>query len=287
VLRACSARGVGENIAYGALTADQVMAMWMRSRGHRANILRPASRTSVSGHDHPGRPHLRDAELPDALSRPCAPRGGPRSRDVRGAGVSPAPAGRYAVRGTSSMIRASAPACTSWRACDSRGHQTRELTSGPVQQRQHVVQRPPHGPRRRTGTASRAPAPATGSRPAATAPGRRGARRRDGVLGRSRARMSSPSGTSGAASRTQRERARVEGVTPSDGGPAPADATGGQQRGGPCARRPHGVLHAGLEVEVDARRSGSAASRSPQQQRAAGLHLLGASEARPRNVPSP
>ena len=41
VLRACSARGVGENIAYGNLTADQVMAMWMGSRGHRANILNP------------------------------------------------------------------------------------------------------------------------------------------------------------------------------------------------------------------------------------------------------
>ncbi len=39
VLTACRARSVGENIAYGAVSADQMVAMWMRSPGHRANIL--------------------------------------------------------------------------------------------------------------------------------------------------------------------------------------------------------------------------------------------------------
>lgn len=39
VLSACRARAVGENIAYGAVSADRMMAMWMRSPGHRANIL--------------------------------------------------------------------------------------------------------------------------------------------------------------------------------------------------------------------------------------------------------
>ena len=42
VMRVCSARGVGENIAYGNVTADTMMAMWMNSAGHRANILRPS-----------------------------------------------------------------------------------------------------------------------------------------------------------------------------------------------------------------------------------------------------
>jgi uncharacterized protein YkwD len=37
----CPARGAGENIAYGNVTADQMMAMWMNSPGHRANILNP------------------------------------------------------------------------------------------------------------------------------------------------------------------------------------------------------------------------------------------------------
>ncbi len=41
VLRACSARAIGENIAYGSVTADQMMALWMGSAGHRANILNP------------------------------------------------------------------------------------------------------------------------------------------------------------------------------------------------------------------------------------------------------
>lgn len=37
----CPAQGAGENIAYGNLTADQMMRMWMNSPGHRANILNP------------------------------------------------------------------------------------------------------------------------------------------------------------------------------------------------------------------------------------------------------
>ena len=39
LLSACRASAVGENIAYGGVTADQMMAMWMQSPGHRANIL--------------------------------------------------------------------------------------------------------------------------------------------------------------------------------------------------------------------------------------------------------
>lgn len=41
VMTACRATAVGENIAYGGVTADQMMAMWMGSPGHRANILDP------------------------------------------------------------------------------------------------------------------------------------------------------------------------------------------------------------------------------------------------------
>ena len=37
----CPARGAGENIAYGSVSADQMMTMWMSSPGHRANILNP------------------------------------------------------------------------------------------------------------------------------------------------------------------------------------------------------------------------------------------------------
>jgi uncharacterized protein YkwD len=33
--------GVGENVAKGYKTPDQVMDAWMRSRGHRKNILSP------------------------------------------------------------------------------------------------------------------------------------------------------------------------------------------------------------------------------------------------------
>ena len=39
IMRACAARGAGENIAYGNVTADAMMTMWMNSPGHRANIL--------------------------------------------------------------------------------------------------------------------------------------------------------------------------------------------------------------------------------------------------------
>jgi uncharacterized protein YkwD len=37
----CPARTAGENIAYGNVSADQLMTMWMNSPGHRANILNP------------------------------------------------------------------------------------------------------------------------------------------------------------------------------------------------------------------------------------------------------
>ena len=42
LLSSCSARGVGENIAYGNVSADEMMRMWMNSPGHRANILAPS-----------------------------------------------------------------------------------------------------------------------------------------------------------------------------------------------------------------------------------------------------
>lgn len=39
ILTACSARSVGENVAYGNVTPEELVAMWMASTGHRANIL--------------------------------------------------------------------------------------------------------------------------------------------------------------------------------------------------------------------------------------------------------
>jgi len=39
VMTACRAVAVGENIASGYVTADRMVAMWMASAGHRANIL--------------------------------------------------------------------------------------------------------------------------------------------------------------------------------------------------------------------------------------------------------
>jgi uncharacterized protein YkwD len=39
ILSACHASTAGENVAYGNVTADEMMAMWMKSPGHRANIL--------------------------------------------------------------------------------------------------------------------------------------------------------------------------------------------------------------------------------------------------------
>jgi uncharacterized protein YkwD len=32
---------VGENVAYGNVTPEQLVAMWMASPGHRANLLKP------------------------------------------------------------------------------------------------------------------------------------------------------------------------------------------------------------------------------------------------------
>jgi uncharacterized protein YkwD len=40
LMTSCGARGAGENIAYGATSADQFMDLWMNSAGHKANILR-------------------------------------------------------------------------------------------------------------------------------------------------------------------------------------------------------------------------------------------------------
>lgn len=40
VMTGCAARGAGENIAYGASSAEAFMTMWMNSPGHKANILR-------------------------------------------------------------------------------------------------------------------------------------------------------------------------------------------------------------------------------------------------------
>ena len=40
--RTVSSAAYGENIAMGQRTADKVMAAWMASSGHRANILRPS-----------------------------------------------------------------------------------------------------------------------------------------------------------------------------------------------------------------------------------------------------
>ncbi len=41
LLTSCQATGAGENIAYGARSAEEFMTLWMNSAGHRANILRP------------------------------------------------------------------------------------------------------------------------------------------------------------------------------------------------------------------------------------------------------
>jgi uncharacterized protein YkwD len=46
IMTGCSARGAGENIAYGNVSADAMMTMWMDSPGHRANILN-ASYTGI------------------------------------------------------------------------------------------------------------------------------------------------------------------------------------------------------------------------------------------------
>lgn len=43
VVRSCRGRSAAENVAYGgrSLSPRQVVSMWMKSPGHRANILRP------------------------------------------------------------------------------------------------------------------------------------------------------------------------------------------------------------------------------------------------------
>jgi uncharacterized protein YkwD len=42
ILTSCHASTAGENVAYGNVTADEMMTMWMNSSGHRANILNPS-----------------------------------------------------------------------------------------------------------------------------------------------------------------------------------------------------------------------------------------------------
>lgn len=42
ILAACSARRVAENVAYGNVTPERLVQMWMDSPGHRANILNAA-----------------------------------------------------------------------------------------------------------------------------------------------------------------------------------------------------------------------------------------------------
>ena len=43
VLTACKARRAAENVAFGHVTPEQLVAMWMASPGHRTNLLAPAS----------------------------------------------------------------------------------------------------------------------------------------------------------------------------------------------------------------------------------------------------
>ena len=43
VLTTCRARQVGENVAVGAVTPEQLVAMWMASPPHRANLLQVRS----------------------------------------------------------------------------------------------------------------------------------------------------------------------------------------------------------------------------------------------------
>lgn len=40
ILTTCRASGAGENVAFGTVTPEQLVKMWMDSPGHRANILR-------------------------------------------------------------------------------------------------------------------------------------------------------------------------------------------------------------------------------------------------------
>ena len=41
IMKKCGARLVAENIAYGNVSAEELMKKWMSSRPHRANILNP------------------------------------------------------------------------------------------------------------------------------------------------------------------------------------------------------------------------------------------------------
>ena len=41
ILSGCRARLAGENVGFGNVTPEQLVAMWMASPGHRANLLRP------------------------------------------------------------------------------------------------------------------------------------------------------------------------------------------------------------------------------------------------------
>ena len=41
ILDACNGRSVGENVAYGNVSPEALVDMWMNSAGHRANILNP------------------------------------------------------------------------------------------------------------------------------------------------------------------------------------------------------------------------------------------------------
>ena len=41
VLTGCRARGAGENVAYGNVTPDQLVRMWLDSPPHRKNLLAP------------------------------------------------------------------------------------------------------------------------------------------------------------------------------------------------------------------------------------------------------
>ncbi|MEJ7634366.1 CAP domain-containing protein [Aeromicrobium sp.] len=49
VLDACNLRGVAENIAYGYTSGNAVVSAWMRSTGHRANLINSRMRYSGVG----------------------------------------------------------------------------------------------------------------------------------------------------------------------------------------------------------------------------------------------
>ena len=49
IMKTCNLNTVGENIAYGYPNGTSVVAAWMRSSGHRANILNPNFRLIAVG----------------------------------------------------------------------------------------------------------------------------------------------------------------------------------------------------------------------------------------------